>query len=195
MRLTDTLTPRGDIRATVTVSFSRPCRPNARLAAASSGMEKRTTPAGTERRASCPTRASPRRRALISSVRVANTSTVIRPRAPAGETLTEPWSTSPRWRPAIVIALAVGPESGERPAPGGPPGAVVVLGVVVVGVVVPGVDVDEGPVDVGPVVVVVVVVGPSTTIVAIMNGCRSQWKVYVPGVLNVQVPLHPGAVG
>lgn len=47
-----------------------------------------------------------------------------------------------------------------------------------------------------PVVVVPVVVPfPCTTIVAVMNVCRSQWNVYVPGVLNVHVPLHPAAVG
>jgi hypothetical protein len=45
------------------------------------------------------------------------------------------------------------------------------------------------------VVVVVVVPGACTMIVAVMDGCRSQWNVYVPGVLNVQVPLHPGAAG
>jgi hypothetical protein len=28
-----------------------------------------------------------------------------------------------------------------------------------------------------------------------MNECRSQWNVYVPGVLNVHEPLQPGGVG
>ena len=48
-----------------------------------------------------------------------------------------------------------------------------------------------------PVGVVVVVVGPPawTVIVAVMNGCRSQWNVYVPAVSNWHVPLHPGGVG
>jgi hypothetical protein len=48
-----------------------------------------------------------------------------------------------------------------------------------------------------PVVVVLVVGGgeATTVIVAVMKGCRSQWKVYVPGVLNVHEPLHPGPVG
>ena len=34
-----------------------------------------------------------------------------------------------------------------------------------------------------------------TPMVPTMNWCRSHWNLYVPGVLNVQVPLHPATVG
>jgi hypothetical protein len=47
---------------------------------------------------------------------------------------------------------------------------------------------------VGWVVGVVEVVVPTefpTTIVPVMNECRSQWNVYVPAVLKVHVPLQP----
>jgi len=40
----------------------------------------------------------------------------------------------------------------------------------------------------------VVLVPPTTTVPAI-DVCKSQWKLYVPGVLNVHVPLQLGAVG
>jgi hypothetical protein len=48
------------------------------------------------------------------------------------------------------------------------------------------------------VVVVVLVVGggvATTVIVAVMNWCRSQWKVYVPAAAKVQVPVQPDGVG
>jgi hypothetical protein len=71
-----------------------------------------------------------------------------------------------------VVVVVVDPVGG-----GGP---VVVVAVVVVPVV----------------LVVLVVVAPDpTTIVPVMKVCRSQWKVYVPGVLNVQLPLQPGLSG
>jgi hypothetical protein len=64
--------------------------------------------------------------------------------------------------------------------------------------VVPVVVVGGGPVVVVValvVVVVVVVVPPEpTTIVPVMKKCASQWNVYVPGVLNVQLPVQPGPV-
>jgi hypothetical protein len=71
---------------------------------------------------------------------------------------------------------------------------VVVVAVAVGGVLVVGVVLRVVPVVAVVVVSVVVEPGAWTTTVAVINGCRSQWNVYVPGVLNVQVPLHPGAV-
>jgi hypothetical protein len=87
-------------------------------------------------------------------------------------------------------------------APGALPEVVVVpavVDVVVVGVVLVGVDavvVEVVVADVvgGVVVVAVVVPGAWTTIVPVMNGCRSQWNVYVPAELKLHVPLHPGAL-
>jgi hypothetical protein len=110
-----------------------------------------------------------------------------------------------------VIALAALPAGCGMSGPvggGGLAGAVDVVAVPVVvvpGGVVPVVDaavvvvvpVVVVPVVVVPVVVVLVVGGGAATtlIVAVMNGCRSQRKVYVPAVLNLHVPLHPGLVG
>jgi hypothetical protein len=62
------------------------------------------------------------------------------------------------------------------------------IGIVMVAVVPAPVVVPPGPVP-------VVVVCSPTSIVPIMNGWWSQWNVYVPAVLKVQVADHPGAVG
>jgi hypothetical protein len=34
-----------------------------------------------------------------------------------------------------------------------------------------------------------------TATLPVMKGCRSQWNVYVPGWLNVHVPVQPAPVG
>jgi hypothetical protein len=110
---------------------------------------------------------------------------------PAGETSTTPVTAFPR----CLDGIETRPEAGW-PVP--------VWGVIgTSGSVGGGTSVSVGwvfVVEVGGVVVVVVVPvvvppGPSTTTVPVMNGWRSQWNVYVPGVLNVQVPVQPGEVG
>jgi hypothetical protein len=110
--------------------------------------------------------------------------------------LSDPWTTAPCWTAARTMARRAGPANTEEGGRGavGVPGAVPV--VVIVG---------AGVLAVGVLVVWVEVVDPlggggggsalPTTIVAVMNGCMSQWNVYVPAVANVHVPLQPGAVG
>ena len=103
----------------------------------------------------------------------------------------------------MAIARAAVPASGDAAAPGaptpmpfggGPPAAgAVVLDDVVVGDVVVVLALVAG--DVALVLDDVVVEDVPTTIVPVMNGCRSQWNVYVPGESKVHVPLHPGPVG
>ena len=126
------------------------------------------------------------------------------PPRPAAETLIVPRTCLPPWVAAILIELPGLPASGEGlgfvplvfvvvepPVVGIGIGMGMFIGIVVVSGVVP-VPVVEPPG--GVVVVVVVVASLPTTIVPVMNGCRSQWNVYVPGVSKVQLPVQPGAV-
>lgn len=100
-----------------------------------------------------------------------------------------PRTLDPRWLGDTRTAWLELPASGELVGPtGGGVGLVVV--VVGGGVVVVAVEVVVLVVVVVPVVVPL----PWTTTVPVMNGCASQWNVYVPGWLNVHDPLHPGPV-
>lgn len=96
----------------------------------------------------------------------------------------------PCWVAATLIALAGLDGGGGGVGTVGSVGGGTLVGVVVVPVVVV-------PVVVVPVVAVPVVVEPGacTVIVPVINACASQKNVYVPGVLNVHVPLHPAGAG
>jgi hypothetical protein len=91
----------------------------------------------------------------------------------------------------ILIALDELPARGET---GVVWPVVVVVGIgMFIGIVIVPVVVD--PVVVVGSVEVVVVAWVPTLIVPVMNVCSSQWNVYVPGVLNVQLAVQPGACG
>jgi hypothetical protein len=116
----------------------------------------------------------------------------MRPPAPAAEIRADPRTRVPRWREEMEIARAAVPASGERWLRGGRGGGGAGVGPVPVEVVVLDdavlVDWDVVPELVVPLEVVELLpeldvlllddeVTACTTIVAVMNGCRSQWNV------------------
>jgi hypothetical protein len=151
------------------------------MALARSRMENCTVPACTDGKTWRPASTVLAARALPSAALTVNTSISSVPPAPDGEIEIAPRTALPRCLDGITTALAALPASGDpRPEEPVPVVDVVVGEVGGDGGVVPvGVGVDPVGVLVveGGVVVLVVPPGPRTTIVAVMNECRSLRKV------------------